>query len=255
LTWIGHASFLGGLAGTWFLVDPVFSNHAGVLYPRHAPPGVGVDELPEIGVVMVTHNHYDQLDAGALRALGPEVPAVVPLGMGRWMRRRGRRQVFELGWWDSVEVAGLRVTLVPSCHWSRRGVFDTNRALWGGYVIEGDGTSLYHAGDTAWFDGFSDIGSRFPDLLAAMLPIGSYEPAWFMEHYHLNPEQAGCAFLELGAEYFVPMHWGTFQLADEPLSEPADRIRAWWKQHQPGDDRRMALMALGETLVLEQFTA
>jgi L-ascorbate metabolism protein UlaG (beta-lactamase superfamily) len=251
LTWIGHASFLGNLGGTSFLIDPVFSRHAGVFYPRHTPPGMRIEDLPDIGVVMVTHNHYDHLDAGALRALPPNVPVVVPLGMGRWLRRRGRPQVVELGWWDAIDVAGLTVTLVPARHWSRRGIFDTNRSLWGGLVVEGGGHAIYHAGDTAWFDGFSAIRDRFPGLLAVMLPIGSYEPAWFMEHHHLNPEQAGRAFLELGARCLVPMHWGVFQLTDEPLSEPAERVREWWRRHGPSDGRRLLMMSLGATAELE----
>ncbi len=250
LTWIGHASFLGSLGRSRFLIDPVFSSHAGALYPRHTAPGVQSAELPEVSVLMVTHNHYDHLDAGALRGVPPEVPVVAPLGMGAWLRRRGRSRVVELGWWDAVDVAGLTVTLVPACHWSRRGIFDTNRSLWGGYVVEGGGHSLYHAGDTAWFDGFGEIRDRFPNLLAALLPIGSYEPAWFMEHYHLNPEQAGRAFLELGARFFVPMHWGVFQLTDEPLVEPADRMRSWWQRHGPSDGRQLLMMALGETIEL-----
>jgi len=248
LTWIGHASFLGSINGSSFLIDPVFAGHAGAFYPRHTPPGVRPDELPEIGVVMVTHNHFDHLDAGALRAVPQAVPVVAPLGMGPWLRRRGRSRVIELDWWDAVDVAGLSVTLVPARHWSRRGIFDTNRSLWGGFVVQGGGHSLYHAGDTAWFDGFGAIRDRFPNLLAALLPIGSYEPAWFMEHYHLNPEQAGRAFVELGAKYLVPMHWGVFQLTDEPLVEPAGRIRAWWQRHAPSDGRRLVLMALGETV-------
>jgi L-ascorbate metabolism protein UlaG (beta-lactamase superfamily) len=207
-------------------------------------------ELPEIAAVLLTHNHYDHLDGGAVRAVSPELPIVAPLGMGRWLRRRGRRSVHELGWWQSISLDGLTVTLVPSCHWSRRGVFDTNRALWGGYVVEAGGLRMYHAGDSAYFDGFGEIGRRFSNLSAAMLPIGAYEPAWFMEHYHMNPEQAGQAFLELGARTLVPMHWGAFQLADEPLCEPADRIRAWWQRHAP-EGRRLAVMAVGETIELE----
>jgi L-ascorbate metabolism protein UlaG (beta-lactamase superfamily) len=251
LTWIGHASFLGAIARRWFLVDPVFAGHAGTLYPRYGSPAFTAEQLPEITVALLTHNHYDHLDAGAVRALSPEVPVMAPLGMGRWLRRRGRKRVTELEWWQSVEVDGLEVTLVPSCHWSRRGILDTNRALWGGYVIGCNGQRLYHAGDSAWFDGFREIGRRFPGLLAAMLPIGGYEPAWFMEHYHLNPEQAGRAFCELGARCFVPMHWGAFQLTDEPLCEPADRVRDWWQRQDPGDGRSMSLLEVGETVVLE----
>jgi L-ascorbate metabolism protein UlaG (beta-lactamase superfamily) len=117
-------------------------------------------------------------------------------------------------------------------------------------VIRGGGCSVYHAGDSAWFDGFAEIGRRFPCLDAAMLPIGGYEPGWFMEHYHLNPEQAGRAFLDLGARRLLPMHWGTFQLTDEPLLEPADRMRAWWRLEGPGDGRMLDLIPVGETLRL-----
>jgi L-ascorbate metabolism protein UlaG (beta-lactamase superfamily) len=251
LTWIGHASFLGSLDGTSFLVDPVFSRHAGVLYPRYLAPGLGQSDLPAIGAVMVTHNHYDHLDAGAIRGLAEQVPVVAPAGMGGWLERQGRDHVLELGWWQSAEVNGLRITLVPSCHWSRRGILDTNRALWGGYVVESGDQRLYHAGDTAYFDGFREIADRFPGLLAAMLPIGGYRPAWFMEHYHLNPEQAGRAYVDLGARYLVPMHWGTFQLTDEPLCEPEGRMRAWWQGEGRGDGRALKMMAVGETIILE----
>jgi L-ascorbate metabolism protein UlaG (beta-lactamase superfamily) len=108
---------------------------------------------------------------------------------------------------------------------------------------------VYHAGDSSWFDGFEQIGGRFPGLLAAMLPIGAYDPPWFMEHYHLNPEQAGKAFLAVGARHLVPMHWGTFRLTDEPLAEPAQRMRTWWDAHRP-EDRRLRCMAVGETIRL-----
>jgi len=159
--------------------------------------------------------------------------------------------VVELEWWESTEIDGLVVTLVPARHWSRRAVLGTNSSLWGGYVVEFGAQRIYHAGDTAWFDGFTEIGRRFPALLAALLPIGGYRPAWFMEQQHLNPEQAGAAFLELGAGQLVPMHWGTFRLTDEPLAEPAERIREWWRGHGPGDHRRLRVLAVGETLVLE----
>jgi len=250
LAWLGHASFLGSLGGHRFLIDPVFSHHAGWLYRRYLPPPLTIGQLPELEAVMVTHNHYDHLDAELIRALPREVAVVVPVGMGPWMRRRGRKGVIELEWWQPAEVGGLHITLVPACHWSRRSVFDTNRVLWGGYVIQGYGHSVYHSGDTAWFEGFGEIGRRFPEIDAAMLPIGGYEPAWFMEHYHLNPEQAGRAFLELGARHFVPMHWGTFQLTDEPLCEPIDRLRSWWRQNGPGDPHHLHDLDVGASFVL-----
>jgi len=251
LTWIGHASFLGALGGRRFLIDPMFSDHAGLLYRRYLPSGLTVGDLPRVSAMLVTHNHFDHLDAGAVRALPAEVPVVAPAGLGRWLRARGRSAVVELEWWESAEIDGLVVTLVPARHWSRRGVLGTNSSLWGGYVVEFGAQRIYHAGDTAWFDGFAEIGRRFPGLLAALIPIGGYRPAWFMEQQHLNPEQAGAAFLELGADQLVPMHWGTFQLTDEPLAEPAERIREWWRGHGPGDHRRLRVLSVGETLVLE----
>ena len=251
LTWIGHASFLGSLAGRRFLIDPVFSDHAGVLYRRTGDPGLRPEELPPVHAMLVTHNHFDHLDAMAIRAVPADVPVVAPLGLGRWLERHGRRAVVELRWWESVDFDGLAVTLVPARHWSRREIFDTNRSWWGGYVVEAGGRRVYHAGDTAWFDGFAEIARRFPELDAAMLPIGGYEPGWFMEHYHLNPEQAGAAFLELGARPLVPMHWGAFQLTDEPLCEPAERMRDWWGVEAPDDGRLLCLLAVGETTVLE----
>jgi L-ascorbate metabolism protein UlaG (beta-lactamase superfamily) len=251
LTWLGHASFLGSLGGHRFLIDPLFSPHAGWFYRRSLPPPMGIDQLPDVKVVLVTHNHYDHLDAGVYRWLRDEVTVITPLGMGRWMRLRGCTRVIELQWWQQAEVGGLLITLVPSCHWSRRGIFDTNRVLWGGYVIEGDGHSVYHSGDTASFEGFGEIGRRFPELDVAMLPIGGYEPAWFMEHYHLNPEQAGRAFLDLGARRLVPMHWGTLQLTDEPLCEPIDRIHSWWQKNAPNSPRQLKVLDVGASLRLD----
>ena len=250
LTWLGHASFLGSLGGHRFLIDPLFSPHAGWFYRRYLPPPMRIDQLPDITAVLVTHNHYDHLDAPVYRRLRNEVTVVAPMGMGRWMRRRGCTRVVELQWWQQAEVGGLRITLVPACHWSRRGIFDTNRVLWGGYIIEADGHSVYHSGDTAWFEGFAEIGRRFPKLNVTMLPIGGYEPGWFMEHYHLNPEQAGRAFLDLRAQRLVPMHWGTLQLTDEPLCEPIDRMRAWWQKEVSGDLSRLEVLDVGGSLRL-----
>jgi L-ascorbate metabolism protein UlaG (beta-lactamase superfamily) len=251
LTWIGHASFLGTLGGGTFLIDPIFSEKAGMSFRRYVPPGLALADLPRLDALLLTHCHYDHMDKETIRALPRQTPVVVPLGLDRWLRRWGFERITVLDWWESARTGPLRVTLVPACHWSRRWIADTNRTLWGGFVIEADGQSVYHAGDSAWFDGFAEIGRRFPGLLAAMLPIGSYSPAWFMEHHHLNPEQAGRAVLDLGARHFVPMHWGTFKLTDEPLAEPAERVRAWWSEQSPDKGRRLRLMSVGETVVLD----
>jgi L-ascorbate metabolism protein UlaG (beta-lactamase superfamily) len=251
LTWIGHASLLGSLGEGSFLVDPVFARRVGAFYPRHGEPGLSPGDLPPIDALLVTHNHYDHLDAASCRAVGRGAPVVVPAGLGRWFRRRGFARVVELAWWQSAAAGPLTVTLVPARHWSRRGVADENHSLWGGFVVEGAGASVYLAGDSAWFSGFAEIGRRFPGLLAAVLPIGGYEPAWFMSVNHLNPEEAGRAFLDLGARHLVPVHWGAFQLTDEPLAEPAARLAAWWEREGPRDGRRLLFLAVGETAALE----
>lgn len=250
LTWIGHASFLGTLGGARFLVDPVFSRRVGVFYPRYGRPGFPLRELPPVDLLLVTHAHYDHLDEPTVRRLPRTTPVVVPLGLGRWFRRRGFADVTELERWQCIEAGGLRVTLTPSRHWSRRGVADFNRKLWGGFVLEAGGRRVYHAGDSGYCRSFAEIGRRFPEIDAALLPIGAYAPAWFMEPNHMNPEQAGRAFLDLDARHFVPMHWGAFQLTDEPISEPAKRVRTWWASHAPDDGRRLRLLAVGETVSL-----
>jgi L-ascorbate metabolism protein UlaG (beta-lactamase superfamily) len=166
----------------------------------------------------VTHGHYDHQDNATLKALarrfGPELPFVVPLGMGAALPR-AVGTVQELDWWHGVRLGALDCTLVPAQHWHRRLLWDTNRVLWGGYVVRGT-RSLYHSGDTGYFDGFRTIGRVFPDLDVAVLPLGAYEPRWFMGGQHMPPEASVRAWQDVGARWMLGMHWGTFDLTDEP---------------------------------------
>ena len=250
VTWLGHASFLVQLDGVSLLVDPVLGPTLGPGLlggiPRQVPPGVPVEKLPPIDAVLVTHSHYDHLDEPTIERVG--APVVAGLGLERFFRDR---HLFctELGWWASTTVRGVRITFVPSHHWSRRGLFDMNRTLWGGFVIEGSRATVYHSGDTAWFDGFKEIGARFPRIDAALLPIGAYDPAWFMERMHMNPEQALRALGELGARTLVAMHWGTFALTDEPLDEPPRRLEAERRRLGLAADR-VRVPAVGETIAV-----
>lgn len=251
LTWIGHASFLLQMAGRGILVDPVMSRRLGV-YRRYTPPGLDPEQLPDVHALLISHNHYDHLDVPTLRRLPKDLWVGVPLGLGELLRSLGFRDVHELDWWQSLVTADgkLRISFVPARHWSRRGLFDINQSLWGGWVVEGGqanaGHTVYHAGDSAYYDGFSEIGRRFPDIGLSMIPVGAYEPGWFMEHAHMTPEQAGQAYLDVGGTAFVPMHWGTFQLTDESLCEPAERTRAWFDEQ--GRSEELREMAVGESV-------
>jgi L-ascorbate metabolism protein UlaG (beta-lactamase superfamily) len=247
LTWVGHASYLLRLAGACVLADPVWSRKIPGVPPRITPPGVAWSELPAVDAVLISHNHYDHLDLPTLRRLPPGTPVLVPGGLGAWFTRRGFTHVVELDWWESVEVAGLRFDFVPAHHWSRRGLRDTCRSLWGGWVItDPGGVRLYHAGDTGYGHWFAEIGRRYPGIDVAMLPIGAYAPRWFMRPVHMDPEEAVRACGDLGAARLATMHWGTFVLTQEPVHEPLGRTRAAWAA--AGRDRAdLWDLAVGET--------
>jgi L-ascorbate metabolism protein UlaG (beta-lactamase superfamily) len=244
LTWLGHASWLVQLDGLSLLVDPVLGDRIAGVPRRNAEPGVSVEGLPHIDAQLVTHGHYDHLDLPTLERVG--APVVIGLGHRAMLERRGLTGI-ELGWWSSLRFGRVAVTFVPARHWSRRGLVDQNRALWGGFVIQGSTAAVYHAGDTGYFAGFGEIGRRFPSLDAALVPIGAYDPPWFMGRHHLDPEQALRAFGELGARTFLAMHWGTFKLTDEPLDEPPRRLEA--ERARLGlPAQRVCVPAIGETI-------
>lgn len=248
LQWLGHCGYLLGLAGRRFAFDPVLSRRIGGFYPRFGAPPCA--RLPPLDALLISHNHYDHLDAPTCRQLARSTPVVVPRGLGQWFARRGFELITELGWWEQTTIGEVTVTFVPARHWSRRSPIDTNRSWWGGYLLEAGPERFYFAGDSAWFDGFEEIGRRFPGALAAVLPIGGYEPAWFMSSNHMNPEEAGRAFLASKARALIPMHWGAFQLTDEPLAAPAAWLREWWKREGPTDGRRLLVPAVGEIVEL-----
>lgn len=250
VTWIGHATFYVRLDGAAFLTDPVYSERASPLSfagPRRlVPPGVPLDALPRLDFALLSHDHYDHADRPTLRRLAERgVPFVVPTGVGELVREAGGRVAAELGWWQDARVAGVSVTCVPARHFSGRGFADRNRRLWGGFVVAGERRRFYHSGDTALFDGFSEIGRRAGPIDLACLPIGAYEPRAIMGPIHLNPEEAVRAALDLDARAAVGMHFGTFDLSDEPLDEPPRRFLA--EARARGLGKRAFVMAIGET--------
>ncbi|HEX8700865.1 MAG TPA: MBL fold metallo-hydrolase [Myxococcaceae bacterium] len=246
LTWLGHASWLVQLDGVSLLIDPVLRDAINVVIRRNVPPGVPPEKLPPITASLVSHNHYDHLDLPSLE----QVRAPIVTGLGHQRLFRGTKlPCTELDWWGSTKVGAVTVHFVPSQHWSRRGLNDTNEMLWGGFVIEGSSARLYHSGDTAYFEGFKEIGRRYPGIDAAMLPIGAYDPAWFMSKQHMNPEQAVQAFEDLGARRFVAMHWGTFKLTDEPLDEPPQRLETEWTR-RGWTREKLHVLAVGESLTV-----
>ena len=251
LTWVGHASFVMRLGNAFVAVDPIFSERISGVVKRLAPVGLSYDALPPLDVVCLTHNHRDHLDMATLKRLGQKPLYVVPLGNGPLLKDAGFPHVVELDWWETHRTGDLEITLVPARHWSMRFPWDRNDMLWGGYVFRGQEGTAYHSGDTALWDMFREIGQRCGPIDWAMLPIGAYEPRWFMEPQHMNPEDAGQAFEMLGARTFVAMHWGTFKLTDEPTGEPPGRIRAWFAERGI-DPSRLWLLDVGETRALEK---
>ncbi|WP_420810183.1 MBL fold metallo-hydrolase [Halopolyspora algeriensis] len=250
VTWVGHATYLIRACGINLLVDPVWSGRIPGVRQRLTPPGVAFAELPPIDAVLISHNHYDHLDAPTLRRLPRDTPVLAPRGLAMWFGRRGFTSVTEMDWWESTRIGGIDIDFVPAHHWSRRTLWDFCHSLWGGWVITApDGRRLYHAGDSGYGEYFTEIGRRYPDIDVAMLPIGAYEPRWFMRPVHMCPEEAVRAASDLGAARMAGMHWGAFALSQEPPVEPLNRVRKAWREAGRDPDELWDL-AVGETRVL-----
>jgi L-ascorbate metabolism protein UlaG (beta-lactamase superfamily) len=254
LTWIGHATFVMRLGGKLVATDPIWSERISGTTRRNVAPGVAFDAMPALDVVTVSHSHYDHMDLPTLRRIHAKNPAcvfVVPKDNAEILQKAGIDRVVELDWWETHAEGDLRIQHVPSQHWSIRVPWDRNKRLWGGFVYEAKEGVAYHAGDTAFSeDVFRAIADRSKKIDWAMIPIGAYEPVWFMAAQHIGPEDAGRAFEILGARTLVAMHWGTFKLTDEPLGEPPDRMRAWMSARAALE--RLWILDIGETRPLRR---
>ncbi|KMQ75970.1 MBL fold metallo-hydrolase [Marinobacter subterrani] len=234
LVWLGHASFLFQYRGLNVLTDPVLSDRASpfrlVGPKRFTPPALTVEEMPPIHLVLISHNHYDHLDEATVRRLhqrfGDNLRFCIPMGMRRWFEKRGIHNLVELDWWQSAPLAGdTEVFCLPAQHFSGRTPTDTNTALWCSWLLEIEGFRFYFGGDTGYGQVFQTIGELFAPIDLALLPIGAYDPRWFMSPVHVAPEEAARIHQDIGARQSVAMHWGTFVLTDEPMDEPPRRLR------------------------------
>lgn len=236
LTWIGHATFLIQFSGLNILTDPQFSDRASPISwagpKRVITPAITINDLPEIDAVVISHDHYDSLDLATVIALSKhnhqrKLTFLVPLGMKNWFENLNLEaiNVIELDWSQSHAINGVTFTAEPVQHWSKRTLFDTFERLWASWVIEANDNRIFFAGDTGYAKHFKDIGKKYQDFELALIPIGAYEPRWFMKSHHVNPEEAVKIHLDIKSRYSVAMHWGTFILTDEPLDEPPIKLK------------------------------
>ncbi len=233
LFWLGHSTTLIQFKGRNIIFDPNLNGYAGLSSfagrKRLTPLPIEISHLPEISVVMISHSHYDHLDKRTVLELNRRFSPLflVPLRMDELLNSWGVKKILALDWWQYIEYDGLKISCVPAVHFSNRGLSDRDRVLWSGWYVEdlSSGTRVYYSGDTAYGSHFKEIGERLGAPHLAILPIGAYEPRWFMKIAHINPEEAIQAFIDLKASKLLGVHWGTFKLSDEPMEEPPELLR------------------------------
>lgn len=254
VTFINHSTVLIQTEGLNFLTDPVWSQRAGpfgLIGPKRVrAPGVQLVDLPPIDYVLISHNHYDHLDLNTARWLQKHRDPLFCVGQGmqRWLARRGITRVEEFSWWQDLRInPDVTITFVPARHYTRRGLFDHNRSLWGGFVITGEGGAIYFAGDTALCSYFEEIRNFFGVIRVALLPIGGYSPRWFMNSVHMSPDDAVKAHQMLYAAMSIGVHFGTFQLSDEGFEDPMKELKSALRRYKvPSEQFR--LLEPGEAL-------
>lgn len=272
VTWLGHASVLVQAGGLNVLTDPVFSNRASpvqLIGPvREQPPGMALADLPPIDAVVISHNHYDHLDMPSVLALaqrakdaGTQTVFMVPLGMKSWFVNLGVHTTVEFDWWEQSTLAGVRFHFTPTQHWSARGVGDRSKTLWGAWSVLAPDLHWYFAGDTGYSKDFVDTRERIyggsashppPGFDLALLPIGAYQPRWFLAEQHIDPAEAVQIHRDLNATSSIGIHWGTFLLSDESADQPPKDLAIAAKDLAPGD---FSVMAIGETRLLPRRVA
>ena len=253
ITWIGHASFLISLCGVTILTDPIFGDLTFFL-PRFCEPGIVCEQLPAIDAVLLSHNHRDHMDTRTLEMLFERTQChfYVPHGDKAWFEQRGMgHRTTEYFWWQGVAIKSVALTFLPSVHWSQRGLFDRNKSLWGSWMIESPEKKIYFAGDTAYGNHFKEIFEQFGPIDYALLPIAPCEPREWMRKTHMNTQDAGQAFIDLHAQTFIPMHWGTYGFGVGDLLMPVERLRTWWREHpELHNTKTLAVFAFGQSYTI-----
>ena len=245
VTWIGHATFLVQMHGVNILIDPNWALWHSI-FKRVRRPGIALQELPPIDLIMVSHAHYDHLHLKSLAEIANGQPILMPRRVSPLVRRLDLEPV-EMDWWDNIEVDGVKITFTPARHWGARYVHDLHRGF-GGFTLTIGNRTLYHCGDSAYFEGFKEIGSRF-DINLALMPIGAYD-APSGRTVHMNPEEALDAFLDLQADTMIPMHYGSFPLGGEPMHEPLERLI--YKAGSEGLSHRVRILEEGVSALIKR---
>ncbi len=258
-TWIGHATALVQINGKNILTDPQFSKRASPVQwagpKRVVEPGLSLEELPKIDAVLISHDHYDSLDYNSTMELikrpgGDSTKFFVGLGLGSILKKWGVENVIEMNWWETRKIDGLEFIAVPCRHWSKRALTRRNQTLWAGWIARSKDFSFYFAGDSGYSPVFKDIGEKYGPFDLAAIPIGAYEPRWFMKSNHMNPEEAVQVHKDTKAKKSIAIHWGTFALTDEPLDEPPKRLGIALERAQiPKED--FFVVKHGETIYLK----
>lgn len=241
VTFINHATVLLQIDGLNILTDPIWSDRTSPVSfagpKRVKKPGVKFDNIPKIDVILISHNHYDHMDIPTLeRFIKRDSPIVLAgLGSSHYFKDKYKSKVLELDWSEDYFFKGLRFTFLPSKHWSKRTAFDENKCLWGAFAIEGS-KKIYFAGDTGYADHFKNAAETFESFYLSLIPIGAYEPRWFMKDAHMNPEEAIKAHLDLKSKYSLGIHHGTFQLTDEGINRPVEELKKAKEKYGVGDE-------------------
>lgn len=246
IVWLGHSSFYIQLNGIRLLTDPVFHDLSPFLRRKHQLPCT-IENLIGIDYVLLSHGHRDHLDIPSLRKivrLNKDVEILSPLGFTSLLKQTGVQKIQEAAWWQQYKIPDLNITFLPAKHWNRRLLTDYNTTLWGSFSIQSENKKIYFAGDTGYAHHFKEINQHFPYFDICLMPIGAYKPKFIMEWAHTSPEEAIQAFHELKGKTFVPMHYGTFDLSDEPASEPKSIVEEFKRRELLNGE--LAILKVGE---------